>query len=81
MGDLDVVEGDQQQRSNKQSAPDNLVVINFQIIINGMDIAKESLQKYSEFLNRVTDYNLKTMKSLWNPFFTTFYYPGLEDKK
>jgi hypothetical protein len=46
-----------------------------------MDIAHETLRKYSEFLKSLADYNLNAMKSLWNPFFTTLYYPGLEDKK
>lgn len=34
----------------QRSAPDNVVIINYQIIINGMDIANESLKQYSELI-------------------------------
>jgi hypothetical protein len=52
----------------QRSAPDNVVIINYQIIINGMDIANESLKHYSELMENAINFNVNAMKMFWNPF-------------
>jgi hypothetical protein len=52
------IEKTDQHQSGKvqeqRSAPDNVVIINYQIIINGMDIANESLKQYSELMENLS---------------------------
>ena len=52
----------------QRSAPDNVVIINYQIIINGMDIANESLKHYSELMENAINFNVNAMKMFWDPF-------------
>ncbi len=70
-----------QKLNSSRSAPDNVVIINFQIIINGIDVANETLKKYSEFMENLTKFNLNAMKGVWNPFLTNPFYPRLDDKE
>lgn len=70
-----------QKIKTSRSAPDNVVIVNFQVIINGIDIANETLKKYSEFLESMTNFNLNAMKNVWNPFLINPLYPRLDDKK
>jgi hypothetical protein len=83
--DADKIENlDHQQRPRlSRSGPENnVLIVNFQIImINGMDVANETLRKYSEFLENVTKFNLNAMETVWNPFLPYPFYPRLEDKK
>ena len=64
----------------QRSAPDNVVIINYQIIINGMDIANESLKQYSELMENAINFNVNAMRMLWNPFLNLSQ-PKLENKK
>jgi hypothetical protein len=66
--------GDEQQPSQPQrhnsfsrSAPDNIVIINNLTIINGLDIANESLRRYTEFMEDVIRFNMNAMRMAWNP--------------
>jgi hypothetical protein len=68
-------------RLSRSGPENNVVIVNFQIIINGMDVANEALRTYSEFLENVTKFNLNIMKTVWNPFLPYPFYPRLEDKK
>jgi hypothetical protein len=70
-----------QKLDSSRSAPDNVVIINFQVIINGIDIAKEALKRYSEFLENMAKFNLDAMRGVWNPFLTNPFYPRFDDKK
>jgi hypothetical protein len=70
-----------QKNKTPRSAPDNVVIVNFQIIVNGIDIANETLKRYSEFLESMTNFNLNAMKNVWNPFLINPLYPRLDDKK
>lgn len=68
-------------RTSQSGSDNNVIIINFQIIINGIDIANETLRKYSEFLENITTFNLNAMKTVSNPFLPYPFYPRLEDKK
>ena len=73
---------DQQQRSrpSQSGTENNVLIVNIQININGMDFANETLKKSNEFLENVTKFNLNAMKILWNPFLPYPFYPRLDDK-
>ena len=83
MEGIEKMENTDHRQKNKisRSAPDNVVIVNFQVIVNGIDIANESLRRYSEFLESMTNFNLNAMKKVWNPFLINPLYPGLDDKK
>ena len=59
----------QPQRHNNfsRSVPDNIVIINNLTIINGLDIANESLRRYTEFMEDVIRFNMNAMRMAWNP--------------
>jgi hypothetical protein len=82
-GERQIENSDQHQSGKLQeqrSAPDNVVIINYQIIINGMDIANESLKQYSEIMENVIKFNVNAMRMLWNPF-SYLSQPKLDSKK
>jgi hypothetical protein len=73
---------DQQQRSrpSQSGTENNVLIVNIQLNISGMDFANETLKKSSEFFENVTKFNLNVMKTLWNPFLPYTFYPRLNDK-
>jgi hypothetical protein len=78
---IETLDHQQRPRLSRSGPENNVVIVNFQIIINGMDVANEALRTYSEFLENVTKFNLNIMKTIWNPFLPYPFYPRLEDKK
>jgi hypothetical protein len=41
---------------------DNVVIINYQIIINGMDLANESLKQYSELMENAIKFDVNAVR-------------------
>jgi hypothetical protein len=70
----------QRHNSLSQSAPDNIVIINNLTIINGLDVANESLRRYTEFMENVIRLNMNAMRMAWNPFLNLTQ-PKLENKE
>ncbi|MDF0681207.1 MAG: hypothetical protein P0116_09605 [Candidatus Nitrosocosmicus sp.] len=68
-------------RTSQSGSDNNVIIINFQIIINGIDITNETLRKYSEFLENITTFNLNAMKNCFESISPYPFYPRLEDKK
>jgi hypothetical protein len=69
------------ERSNESHSKLNLpldkitsvvVIVNNQIIINGLDIANESLTAYSKFIKNLINFNINMMRMTWNPFLPLF---------
>jgi hypothetical protein len=56
------------------------VIVNNQIIINGLDMANESLKVYSEFIENIIRFNVNMMKVAWNPFFLPAMRPQLKNE-
>jgi hypothetical protein len=72
-----------QRHSFSRSALENIVIINNLTIINGLDVANESLRMYTEFMENVIRFNMNAMKMVWNnnnPFFNLTQ-PKLENKE
>jgi hypothetical protein len=70
-----------QRHSFSRPAPDNIVIINNLTIINGLDIAKESIRMYTEFMENVMRFNMDAMKMAWNNPFLNPTQPKLENKE
>ncbi|MDQ4066199.1 MAG: hypothetical protein M3114_01270 [Thermoproteota archaeon] len=71
-----------QRHSFSRSAPENIVIINNLTIINGLDIANESIRMYTEFMENVKRFNMNAMSMAWNnnPFLNLTQ-PKLENKE